>query len=118
IPGLALYQPMGPEDCAAIVGRYGKGEVGPRLYLRVAMAASAVALPAPDINLPVGFSQVLRPGRDAVILSTGPVMLGEAMAAAELLAGEGVDAEVRNHPWLTAVPPASLDELRRKQLPL
>jgi transketolase len=106
-----LYQPMGPDDCREIVRRFGRAEVGPMVYLRVAMAPSAVALPPGDAALPMGCSQVIRDGDDAIIISAGPVMLGEAMAAAETLAAEGIQVEVRNHPWLTAFDPQMLAEL-------
>ncbi len=118
IPGLLLYQPMGPEDCREIVRRFGRGEIGPMVYLRVAMAPSAVALPPGDATLPMGRSQVLREGNDAVLISAGPVMLGEAMAAAEMLAVEGIEVEVRNHPWLTAFDPEILAELAERKVPV
>ncbi len=118
IPGLQIYQPMGPEDCQGIVERFGRGEVGPMLYLRVVMAPSALALPAGDARLPVGHSQVLRAGRHAVLLSAGPVMLGEAMAAAELLAAEGLEVEVRNHPWVTAFDGKMMHALAGRKIPI
>lgn len=118
IPGLLQFQPMGPEDTAGIVARFGRGEAGDRLYLRIVMAPSAVKLPAGDAELPVGASQVLREGKDAVIISAGPVMLGEAVAAAVILAGDGVSVEVRNHPWLTAFDAPTLKQLAARKVPV
>jgi transketolase len=118
VPGLVLYQPMGPEDCREIVQRFGRGEIGRRAYLRVAMAPSAVPLPPGDATLPLGCSQVLLGGGDAVVIAAGPVMLGEAMAAAEALASEDIHLEVRNHPWLTAFDPEMLAELAGRNVPV
>jgi transketolase len=118
IPGLQIYQPMSPEDCKSIIERFGRGEVGPMLYLRIVMAPSAVALPAGDARLAPGRSQVIRPGKDAVILTAGPVMAGEAMLAAELLAAEGKQVEVRNHPWVAAFDDQTLRELAARKVPV
>lgn len=118
VPGLTLYQPLGPEDCCGIVARFGRGEVGRMLYLRVSAAPSAVALPPADAELAPGRSQVVRPGRDAVILSAGPVMVGEAVAAAEALAAAGWDVEVRSHPWLKAFAREALRELAGRGVPV
>jgi transketolase len=118
VPGLVLYQPMGPEDCRRIVERFGRGEMGGMVYLRVAMAPSAAQLPAGEATPPIGRSQVIREGHDAVLISAGPVMLGEAVAAAETLSSEGIRVEVRNHPWLAAFDPEMLAELAGRDLPI
>src|SRR5207248_4741686 len=55
---------------------------------------------------------------DAVLVSAGPVMLGEALAVAEALAREGVEVEVRNHPWLAAFDPADVAELAARNVPV
>jgi transketolase len=61
---------------------------------------------------------VIRPGRDAVILSAGPVMLGESMAAAALLAAQGIEVEVRNHPWLTEFDADTIRQLSARNIPV
>jgi transketolase len=47
----------------------------------------------------------LTEGRDALLFSYGPVMLHEALGAAELLKAEGVGVTVVNMPWLNRVDP-------------
>jgi transketolase len=119
IPGLLLYQPATPEDAAGIVARFGRGEPGlDRLYLRMSAAPSAEPLPPCAPDLPVGHPQVVRPGTDAVVISAGPVMLGECVAAAETLAAEGVSVEVRNHPWPNAFAAGPLRELSARGVPV
>jgi transketolase len=48
---------------------------------------------------------VLRDGHDAVLLAYGPVLLHEALLAAELLAEEGVALRVVDMPWLNRFDP-------------
>ena len=66
--------------------------------------------------LPAGYHPVpgvgatLREGADAVIVSYGPVMLHEALTAAELLAADGTEAAVVAMPWLDFVDPGWLTE--------
>ena len=47
----------------------------------------------PDYTVPIGRASVLRPGRDVTITAFSR-MCAVALEAAELLAGEGIDAEV------------------------
>ena len=61
------------------------------------------------IELPAGYRPApgvgctLREGADAMLVSYGPVMLHEALTAAELLAGRGIEAAVVAMPWLDRV---------------
>lgn len=50
-------------------------------------------MPEGDYRIPFGLAAVRRPGKDVTIISYGP-MVGDALAAADTLAGEGIDAEV------------------------
>jgi transketolase len=66
--------------------------------------------PSPrTISLPEGYAFtfgqgcVVRDGADAVLFSYGPVMLNEALLAAEALQGRGVALRVVNFPWLNRV---------------
>jgi len=69
-----------------------------------------VISPSPrTIELPAGYSltfgkgAVLRQGHDAVLFAYGPVMLNEALVAAEILDGRGISLRVVNLPWLNRV---------------
>ena len=52
---------------------------------------------------------MLREGRDAVLLAYGPVLLHEALVAADSLEKEGVALGVVNMPWLNRFDPAWLE---------
>ncbi len=47
----------------------------------------------PDFIVPLGKAKIVRPGKDVTITAFS-IMVGKALAAAELLAKEGIEAEV------------------------
>jgi transketolase len=61
------------------------------------------------IELPVGYrfsfgkGAVLHEGKEAIIFAYGPVMLHEALIAAEVLSKDGLSLKVVNLPWLNRV---------------
>lgn len=118
IPGITMYQPVTPEDSKQVLVRYVSGELGRLLYLRMSLASSVVKLPSPPKNLSPGEPHVLRRGADAVIISIGPVLLGECMQAADALGEEGIDVEVWNHPWIKEFDSNALQSLSRRNIPL
>ncbi|MBA3401476.1 MAG: 1-deoxy-D-xylulose-5-phosphate synthase, partial [Actinobacteria bacterium] len=67
------------------------------------------------IELPAGYEPtagwgvVLREGEEAVLIAYGPVMLHEALVAAERLSSDGIALRVVNMPWLNRVDPDWLD---------
>ncbi len=56
-----------------------------------------------DYQFRFGRGNVLNEGSDAVLFSYGPVMLNEALTAAEILNREGFSLKVINMPWLNQV---------------
>ena len=54
---------------------------------------------------------VLREGGDVLFVAAGPVMVGGAWAAAELLAEDGIEAGVVSLPWLRGIDGAWLAEI-------
>lgn len=71
--------------------------------------------PSPrHLNLPAGYrlrpgvGATLREGKDAVLFAYGPVMLHEALEAAEILENNGLTLTVINMPWLNRVDPSWL----------
>src|SRR5712672_1014756 len=50
---------------------------------------------APDFVLPIGKAKIERPGKDVTIVAFS-IMVGKALKAAEILAQDGIDAEVIN----------------------
>lgn len=94
IDNLIIVVPASPVETAAAV-RWAAGHEGP-VFLRV----SRMAVPevyADDHDFVPGRAHVLRPGEDVTIISNGTV-LWRALAAAELLAAEGVAVRVVSMP--------------------
>ncbi|MGD8294033.1 MAG: transketolase C-terminal domain-containing protein [Desulfobacterales bacterium] len=56
-----------------------------------------------DYRLTFGKGSVVSEGQDAVLFACGPVMLNEALTAAELLSEAGFSLKVVNLPWLNRV---------------
>ena len=105
LPNMTIVQPGNSEETRALL-RWAVEEAEENVAVRLAIG------PSPrDIELPagyeptVGWGAVLRDGEDAVLLAYGPVLLHEALLAAERLSAEGVDLRVVNMPWLNRVDP-------------
>jgi transketolase len=56
-----------------------------------------------DYTFSFGKGTVLQEGKDAVLFSYGPVMLHEALTAAEMLAAQDFSLKVVNLPWLNRI---------------
>jgi transketolase len=101
LPGMAIVQPANAEETGALV-RWAVEEAGESVAVRLAIGPSPrrIELPAGH-ELSPGRGSVLRDGSDAVLLAYGPVLLHEALLAAERLSeGERVAVRVVNMPWL------------------
>jgi transketolase len=105
IPGVTVVHPCNGEETRALV-EWAVLEAPESVALRLAIGPSPrrIELPAGYVPAP-GVGVTLRDGVDAMLVSYGPVMLHEAMTAAELLAGRGVEAAVVAMPWLDRVDP-------------
>jgi transketolase len=94
IPDLTVLVPADPIETAAAV-RWAAGHDGP-VFIRV----SRMGVPAvndPDYTFVPGRAITLRDGTDLTIVATGTVV-GRALAAADLLAADGLSARVLNVP--------------------
>jgi transketolase len=100
LPNVVILQP-----CNAIEARmaleYCVKEASKSCMLRLNIGPSPriIELP-PDYRLRVGQGATLVDGKDAVLFGYGPVMLHEALRAAEILCRSGVALKVVNMPWL------------------
>lgn len=75
---------------------------------------SGVGVPLrPMQPIPIGRSETVRSGRDVAILAIG-TMVGRALAAAELLAREGVDVEVVNARFVKPLDTDMVDDVTRR----
>jgi transketolase len=100
LPNVAVVQPSSSEETAALV-RWAVTEAVETIALRLAIGPSPRRLELPEDAPTVGRGRVLREGSDAVLLSYGPVMLHEALLAAEHLADRAeLSVRVVAMPWL------------------
>ncbi len=105
LPNMTIVQPGNSEETRALL-RWAVEEAEDDVAIRLAIGPSPRRIELPAGHEPtVGWGAVLRDGEDAVLLAYGPVLLHEALVAAELLSGEGVDLRVVDMPWLNRVDP-------------
>ncbi|MFZ5861390.1 MAG: transketolase C-terminal domain-containing protein [Nitrospirota bacterium] len=79
--------------------------------LRLSLFPSPGPIHLPDdYRVTEGRGVALREGHDAVVFAYGPVMVYEALHAAERLASDGVSLKVVNLPWLNRVDPRWFEE--------
>jgi transketolase len=79
--------------------------------MRLAISPSPRTMVLPDdYQWSFGKGTVLSPGSDAVLFAYGPVMLHEALLAADMLKEKGFALKVVNMPWLNRVDVKWLEE--------
>ena len=93
IPGMVVICPADDVEAKAAVKAAVEYE-GP-VYLRFGRLAVPVINDTPDYKFEIGKGVVLREGKDLTIVATG-LPVGESLAAAEMLAKDGIDAKVIN----------------------
>jgi transketolase len=112
VPDLVVVEPVNGAETRALVDYCVDGTDS--VYLRLVSAPcppEVTRLPAGRLS--VGRGRVVRDGGATVAIGAGPVVLGELLRAAELLAPEGIDLTVVNLPWLNRVDPEWLTGLAR-----
>ena len=90
LPGMRVLVPADYHAAKAAI-RLAAETPGP-FYVRLGRAALPEVYPA-DVQIELGRAYVLRKGTDVTLAACG-VMVAEALAAADLLAAEGISAEV------------------------
>jgi len=93
IPGMVVMCPADDIEARAAV-KAAAEYVGP-VYMRFGRAACPVINDRPDYHFEIGKGTVVREGKDLTIVATG-ICVGNALEAADMLAAEGVSAEVIN----------------------
>jgi transketolase len=106
LPNMTIVQPANSDETAAVV-RWSVEEATDDVAIRLAIGPSPRHIDVPGA-LAVGRGSVLREGTDALLFAYGPVMLHEALTAAEAL---GNSVQVVNMPWLNRFDSAWLTEL-------
>lgn len=93
IPGMVVINPSDDVEArAAVKAAY---ELDGPVYLRFGRLAVPVINDRPDYKFEIGKGVVLKEGKDVTVVATG-LCVSEALAAAEKLAADGIDAEVIN----------------------
>ena len=72
------------------------------IRLAISPSPRTIALPA-DYHFTFGQGSVINDGKDAILFAYGPVMMNEALIAAERLKEQGISLKVVNLPWLNDV---------------
>ena len=93
IPGMVVMCPADDIEAKAAV-RAAALQEGP-VYIRFGRAACPVINDKPDYQFEIGKGTVVREGSDLTIVATG-ICVGNALEAADMLAAEGISAEVIN----------------------
>ena len=93
IPGMVVMCPADDIEAKAAV-RAAVEHEGP-VYLRFGRAACPVINDTPDYKFEIGKGTVVREGSDLTIVATG-ICVGNALEAAEMLAADGISADVIN----------------------
>lgn len=94
VPGLKVVAPVTPADAVGLL-RAAVADPDPVLYLEHKKAYRSVrgVVPPGEWTVPIGVADVARPGRDLTIATYG-MMRHHSVAAAEMLASEGIEVEV------------------------
>ena len=98
LPNMTIVQPANADETKALVA-WAVEEATENVAIRLAIGPSPrrIEVPAP---LGRGRGAVLHQGSDAILFAYGPVLLHEALLAAETLRARAVRLQVVNMPWL------------------
>ena len=93
IPGLKVVMPSGAADAAGLLAT-AIADPNPVVFIEnKTLYFRKEEVPDGTEPIPIGRAEVVRPGSDVTILALSR-LVGESLAAAELLASEGIEAEV------------------------
>ena len=107
LPNMTVVQPANSNETRALL-RWAIEDASDDVAIRLAIGPSPRAIKLSSAESSPGRGTVLREGTDALLFAYGPVMLNEALLAAEAL---GSRLQVANMPWLNRVDSAWLAEL-------
>jgi transketolase len=107
LPNMVVVQPANSEETRALL-RWAVEVAPENVAVRLAIGPSPRRIELPPAEVVPGRGSVLHEGRDALLFAYGPVMLHEALTAAESLGGR---LQVVNMPWLNRVDTHWLAEL-------
>jgi transketolase len=99
LPNMTIVQPANSEETRALL-RWAVEDATDNVAVRLAIGPSPRRIDIPEAAVKPGRGVVLHEGSDALLFAYGPVMLHEALTAAEALEGR---LQVVNMPWLNRV---------------
>jgi len=100
LPNMIILEPCNATETKMVVD-YCVDEAKESCMIRLTISPSPSVIELPKgYELSIGRGAVLKEGKDVVIFSYGPVMLHEALKAAEILGGRDISLKVVNMPWL------------------
>lgn len=110
LPNLIALEPCNAFETKQVVD-WCISEATENCLIRLIISPSPRAIELPeDYAFTYGKGSVLHDGADAVLFSYGPVMLNEALTAAEILRGHDIQLKVVNMPWLNRIDLPWLEE--------
>ncbi len=103
LPKVSILEPCNAAETREVL-RWCVNEADHNCMIRLIISPSpkTIALPANYI-FKAGQGTVINNGNDAVLFAYGPVMLNEALTAAEIMKAKGKTLKVVNLPWLNRV---------------
>jgi transketolase len=107
LPNMVVVQPANSDETRALL-RWAVEEAGENVAVRLAIGPSPRRIELPRAEVVPGRGSVLHEGSEALLFAYGPVMLHEALTAAESLGGR---LQVVNMPWLNRFDAQWLAEL-------
>jgi transketolase len=111
VPGMALVEPSSESETRAVVD-WAVHHAPASVYIRLVSVRWVLGFDPPEVSeVSPGRGTVLRSGDDGLFVAAGPVMVGGAWRAAELLAEDGVDFGIVSLPWLRGVDGSWLAEV-------
>ncbi len=93
MPGLIVCVPSNPADAKGLMKTALRASDPVIMLEPKALFASKGEVPEGDHYVPFGVARVVRSGKDITIVATGQ-LVGQAVKAAEVLAAQGIDAEI------------------------
>ncbi|HHH39531.1 MAG TPA: 1-deoxy-D-xylulose-5-phosphate synthase [Sedimenticola sp.] len=103
LPGMTVLEPgNGPETELALAWCVNEAPGSCMIRLAISPSPGAIRF-GDDYRFQPGRGNEVAPGRQGVLLASGPVMLHEALLAREHLAREGISLRVIGMPWINRV---------------
>ena len=111
LPNCVIMEPCnGLETKQALEWCVDQAEQNCMIRLAISPSPRTIVLPD-DYHFSFGRGAVINDGKDAILFSYGPVMMNEALSAAEILREKDVSLKVVNLPWLNKVDLNWLEEI-------